>query len=255
MRQPKGSVTVESVQGWLRLRLPRHVFNGEQKRIALSLSDTKENRKVAEARAKEIESDIVFGRFDQTLIKYKPYAPDAIPGLPLLNELWSKYTEFKARSLAHATITKDFKKTANHISALPTQDLNHAKIIKRHLVNSLSPDAARRCLIQIRACCEWAEEQELIPLNPFMKLPKLQSVKSKGINPFTEAEMQTIITAFEINRYYRYYAPFVKFLFLTGCRTSEAIALTWRQISTDLNTITFSPHSALQLVTFEITQS
>ena len=39
--------------------------------------------------------------------------------------------------------------------------------------------------------------------------------------------------------YYSHYTAFVKFLFWTGCRTSEAIGLQWRHIDQNLKFITF----------------
>ncbi|MEA5614889.1 Arm DNA-binding domain-containing protein [Nodularia spumigena] len=68
----KGSVSVESFQNRLRLRLPRQLFGGKQKYLTLGMADTPENGKLAEAKAKEIELDIAFERFDTTLAKYKP---------------------------------------------------------------------------------------------------------------------------------------------------------------------------------------
>jgi hypothetical protein len=50
-RSSKGSVTVETFQGRLRLRLPRQLFNSKQKYLTLGLTDTDANRKVAEAKA------------------------------------------------------------------------------------------------------------------------------------------------------------------------------------------------------------
>ena len=65
--QSWGTVSVKSFRERLRLRLPRQVFEGKQKYSALGLVDTKINRKIAEAKAHEIESDIVLERFDYTV--------------------------------------------------------------------------------------------------------------------------------------------------------------------------------------------
>lgn len=61
----------------------------------------------------------------------------------------------------------------------------------------------------------------------------LHGFKSKLI------EATTIIEAFENNRYYNHYANFVHFLFMTGCRTGEAIALKWKHINPQMTQITF----------------
>nr|WP_242037083.1 site-specific integrase [Coleofasciculus sp. FACHB-125] len=78
-----------------------------------------------------------------------------------------------------------------------------------------------------------------------IKLPK--SAKSKKIEAFTREEENAIIEAFKTNRFcskydrikHSYYSPYVEFLFATGCRPSEAIALQWKHISQDFKTITF----------------
>ena len=71
-RAKKGSVVVQTNQGRLRLQMPRHLFGGNQKFLYLNLADTPENWELAEAKARSIEADIKFERFDPTLKKYKP---------------------------------------------------------------------------------------------------------------------------------------------------------------------------------------
>jgi hypothetical protein len=50
-------------------------------------------------------------------------------------------------------------------------------------------------------------------------------------DPFTREEMNRIIEAYETHHGYSYFAPFVRFLFLTGCRTGEAVALRWKNVT------------------------
>jgi integrase len=243
-RQPKGTVGIETNNGRLRLRLPRHVYGGKQKYFYLGLADTKANRRIAQAKAAVIEADILFERFDPTLGKYKaPVYP--FPGKPIyvlslsLPDLWQQYTEFKSKSLSPSSL-KDFKKVANHISRLPSQSLADGKKIAHHLLDTLTTDSARRTLIQLNACCEWAVDRELIDENPFDGMARRVKVtKNLSINPFTLQERDLIINAFEESSYHRHYAPFVKFLFFTGCRTSEAVGLRWAHIDPSVETITF----------------
>jgi integrase len=143
--------------------------------------------------------------------------------------------------LASTTYIKDYaRKYKNHIKALPTKDLTQAIAIRDHLLTQLSPNAAKRVITYISACCKWAVGSGLIKDNPFagmseeIKLPKHDS---DAIDPFSREEMNTIIKAFEDTR--PHYAPFVKFLFWTGCRTGEAIALQWKHINSDCTQITF----------------
>lgn len=243
-RKPKGSVGIETVNGSLRLRLPRHVFRGQQKYLYLGLSDTVKNRKLAEAKVQQIQADIFFERFDPTLERYKPPSyslppkPDKSNQLTL-NFLWEKYTQFKAKTLSPSSL-KDFKKVANHIKRLPTQSPDAAKQIANHLLDTLSIDSAKRVLTQLSACCDWAVDRDLIEKNPFTGMTKrLKVTKKHSINPFTAQERDAIIKAFEEFPQHRHYAPFVKFLFLTGCRTSEAVGLQWQHIDLAMTFVTF----------------
>lgn len=238
MKNPKGTVVVCARGNTLALRLPRYLFNGSQKYIYLGIPDNPINRQAALSRAQIITSDIAFDRFDYSLEKYKPEAINSNDSS--LCELWEKYSQFKAKTLASSTLDRDFKRIKNHLADLPNDNLKNAKQIRRHLVNNLSAASAKRILMYLSACCNWAIQEDLIKFNPFKDLPSIKVSKTKTIDPFTRAERDQIITAFEGDRYYTHYAGFVKFLFLTGCRTSEAVALQWKHISPDLEMITFS---------------
>lgn len=238
-RNPKGTVGIESVGGRLRLRLPRQL--GLRRRYyALGLTDTKANRRIARAKAQAIESDIVMERFDPTLEKYRSpsYAPTPA-GTKTLLEIWNDYAAYKAQMLSETTVGTDFRKTRNHLLALPTQDLAQSRKIRDALLARLSPDAARRVLMQIKAACSWAIGEGLIESNPFLNLPQIKVVKHRSINPFSRSERDMIIEGFAKSQYYAYYTPFVKFLFWTGCRTSEAVGLRWKHVDTSLEFIAF----------------
>ncbi len=237
-RGKKGAIGIESVSGMLRLRLPRHLFGGTQKYISLGLPDTEVNRQAAQAKARVIESDIAFEKFDSTLDRYRPKVSPSEPPIDLAN-LWARYTHEKTKTLSTTTIRKDYRKVANHIDSLPHP--MRAKQIRRYFIDRLTPSAAKKLMMFINACCEWAVGEELIESNPFARLPAIRAKKQGNkINPFSAKEKQMIIRAFEEDERWCCYAPFVKFLFFTGCRPSEAIALQWLHISPDLSVITFS---------------
>lgn len=238
MRNPRGSVTICSRGGMLAIRFPRYLFNGEQKYIYLGIPDTPINRQAALARAQIISSDIAYDRFDYSLEKYKPSTINS-DSLGLI-EIWQKYTEFKQKTLAHSTIDRDFKRIESHLSKLPNDDLKNARKIRKHLIENLSAATAKRVLMYVSACCDWAVQEELIKFNPFKNLPSVKAPRTKTIDPFTKSERDQIIKAFEGDRYYKHYADFVKFLFLTGCRTSEAIGLQWKHISPNFEFVIFS---------------
>jgi integrase len=251
-----GTVGIESVRGKLRLRLPRHLYNGKQKYLSLGLDDTSENRQIAEVKKREIESDIakdlvVNGTFDVTLAKYRPQTHltlvqsihvhhQTIEQI-LLGDLWNKYTDFKSNQIEKTTLVRDYGKIAKRIAKLPTQDINEAVAIRDYLLKVYAAETAKRTLKQLNACCNWAVRSKLIASNPFDGMAS--EIKSKKTSktsrkPFTQDERDAIIQALAENTYcskyspinHSYYAPYVKFLFLTGCRPEEAIALQWKHI-------------------------
>ncbi|MBD2250989.1 site-specific integrase [Nostoc parmelioides] len=252
-KKVKGNVGIEEYRGKLRLRLPRTVTEGgKQVYLSTGLDSNEINNRRVSSLANWIEEDILTGQLDPTLDRYRekletyrqPQLTLVKPKIPQTDiaELWDKYCEFMKPQLASTTYIKDYaRKYRNHIKALPTKDLTQAIAIRDYLLTELSPNAAKRVLTYLSACCKWAVSSGLTKDNPFagmsedIKLPKHDS---DAIDPFSKEEMNSIIQAFEETR--PHYAPFVKFLFWTGCRTGEAIGLQWKHINSECTQITFS---------------
>jgi len=260
----KGSVTVQPFQGRLRLRLPRQLFNGQQKFLTLGLDDTPGNRQIAEAKAKEIEKDIqvnvlVPGTFDYTLNKYRPESFRLVQAKNSeyavnLQEIWTKFIEYKKNVSSPSTMRSQYRVFSNYVLKLPTHDLDKAVEIRDWVINNIPPESAKRFIVRLSACCNWAIDSKIINNNPFMgmsskiTIPKSQKNNDDNeINPFTTEERDLIIQAFRNNQFcskysrvkHSHYANYVEFLFLTGCRPSEAIALERNNISNDFRYIIF----------------
>jgi integrase len=238
------SVGIENKQGKLRLRLPRLIVDGSLRYIYTGLTDTPDNRKKAQIVAWQLEEDIRTGQLDPTLENYKQQFRPKIRvntcSLDLL-ELWTSYCEYKRPQLAETTYHRDYiRKYAHHIQGLPSKDTKDAVVIRDHLLQTLSADTAKRVLTHLSACCNWAVDSGLLDKNPFAGMAgKIRQPKvNQEIDPFTTAERDAIIQAFADKR--PHYTAFVKFLFLTGCRTGEAIGLQWQHINPDCTQITFA---------------
>lgn len=239
-RRQKGKVAVRTIHGRLQLRF---TACGKRHILSLSLDDTPANRKVAEAKATLIESDLAWDRFDPTLEKYKPQrekspitpSPLTLAEVSLL-ELWQKYTEFKKNQIAETTLRVKYFAVANHIKKLPKSVIHNPIAIRDYLLTSVSLYVAKNLLTQFDAMGKWATKSGLLDSNPFEGLKvdiKLRGSDYDNIQLFSEVDKVAIICAFSKHERYSVYAPFVKFLFLTGCRTGEAIALQWKHISDD----------------------
>ncbi|MDB9376131.1 site-specific integrase [Nodularia sphaerocarpa] len=235
-------VGIECLKGRLRLRLPRALFGGNQKYLSLHLSDSAENRLLAEMKARQIELDILAGHFDFSLAKYKIQTDVSIKAKVYnLLEIWEQYTQFKRNQVQESTLLRDYSLISKRIQALPTTEINDAVIILNHLLSIYSAEITKRTVKQFNACCNWAVTSQLIVNNPFKDLAKTIKTKRKDNNilTFSQQEIGIIIDAFASNKYcpkysplpHSYYTNYVRCLFLTGCRPEEAVALKWKHIS------------------------
>jgi integrase len=180
---------------------------------------------------KQIKFDIESGEFDPSLIKYG-WLKKIKPTLDL-QKLWDKYRKFKEAFLSPSTLGVDLdRRVGNCFALLPSINIEDSIKIRDWLIENKTPSQAKRILVQLNACCNWGVESELISENPFQKINKKIIVKKSedDINPFTLDERDTIIDAFRASKYYNFYLPLVQFVFYTGCRPSEVVALEWLDI-------------------------
>jgi integrase len=249
-RHSKGSVAILVSNDRLQLRFS---YAGKRHYISLGLTDTIANRRVAEAKAKLIESDIVYERLDVTLEKYKPQTAMSVatPVTPIftpppktnLADLWEKYTEFQREHLEKSTIVRDYGKIEKRIAKFPNPFLEDAIAVQSHLLSKYAAETAKRTLKQLSACCDWGIRKKLVSENPFKELAaeiKTKSRKASRVSrkPFSKECVAAILAAFENDTYcpkctpvrHSFYAPYVKFLLHTGCRPEEAIALKWKHV-------------------------
>ncbi|MBW4686919.1 MAG: site-specific integrase [Komarekiella atlantica HA4396-MV6] len=226
--------------------------------------------KLAIAKAEEIANriyqDCIAGYFDSTLTKYKPHslkrrsASDALADLEEaratiaaresvnavdLLKLFEDYTQFKSKTLK-ANSMIDYDRIKNKLKRCPYKLAKEAANIMRWLVDDhkgTSTSSLEKQWKLINACCKWGVADEKLQSNPFDGVKNLIPLtKSSGtkedINPFTDDERKRIIEAFQSSNAYSYYAQLVEFLFITGCRPEEALALQWKHVKG--NKITFS---------------
>ena len=111
---------------------------------------------MAEAKAKIIEADIAFERFDYTLAKYGKSQPnltvlESPQPKPSLNlaELWARYTEARSKDVSETTLKLNYARVASHINKLPTKSLEDAIAIRDRLIKHNSPYTAKRIWIQL----------------------------------------------------------------------------------------------------------
>jgi integrase len=237
----KGTVAIKNSNDRLQLV---YRYRGQRKYLSLGLPDTKNNRKYAQSVASTIELDIVSGNYDTTQKKYKLFEPESKPekvvrALELI-ELWDKYVWYKRPQVSQNTIANDYKQVEGWLKKMPYVSIDDAIDIRAWLLHSTTPDSTRRILMQLSSCCAWAIKCNLLDCNPFEGMSRdLNIKKPKGeIEYFTESERAQIIGYFQLHD--PHYAPLVEFMFRTGCRPSEALALEWGDVSEGFDRIVFA---------------
>ncbi len=261
----KNTVNVRVNNDRLSLRLPREVsraaYGKEQYIVSLGLADTPKNRKIAQRKADLMSDDIAYGCFDVTLEKYelgvvaanKLTAIDGgkKPELGIL-ELWEKFKEYKRPSLAETTFiitwernfTKRLKKAVEQTDGTPIA-------IRNYVIENYNILDCKNLLATLEAAYKWGVKHELISKNLFLGMSEEITVKRKikgddsfdeleDIRAFSLDEMYAIIEAYKSNKDMNHWTNLVTFLFYTGCRPGEAVALRWKHISPDCKVIRFS---------------
>lgn len=244
-RSCKATVGIETKAGKLRLRLPRSVIEGagSLRYISTGLDNTTDNYKKAQVVAWAIEADIRAGTLDTTLERYKlAFRPkQQVERQPDILELWLAYVEYKRPQVAETTWLKNYKRTlTNHVQSLPSHKLTDASVICDYLLANASVAQAKRVLRYLSECCVWACKRKLISSNPFtgMAADIRQPKHKPTIQPFTAQERDSILAHFRLHQ--PHYLSFVSFMFLTGCRTGEAIGLRWANVAEDCTSLTFA---------------
>ena len=247
----KGAVVVENFRDRLRLRFR---VDGQRYSLSLGLADTSENRKLAEAKAKTIESDIAYERFDPTLAKYKLQSTNHYASVyefkPLqprmtVTQLFTAFTEHKTKSVSERTIKQKYEVVSKYLSCyFDTKkvaefvSIDDAEGFVAYLEQSMSATTIKIYLCLLSACWDWAKTKQIIHYNPWKELQvRVKTSPKQPAKPFTKHEIQAIIEAFKNHPQYKYYLPYVQFLFSIGCRNGEAIGLQWKHIADDFSYI------------------
>jgi integrase len=242
-RNEKGKVAIESIDGWLRLRWR---VAGKQYALRIGLPDSKANQVVAQNKANQIHLDVISGNFDPTLDKYRPprHEESVLVKSSVLIDVYGQFCKYKSRQLdprtfeKYETVGKQLKEYHKNkeLTAIASEDVEGFWHYLEKL--GLGKHTLKGKAVLLAAFGKWAVGQNLIQENHWQDLPKwVRLSASEAPKPFSPEETKKILAAFNTNRYYKYYYPFVLFCFSTGVRLSEAIGLQWKRLSDDCTKI------------------
>jgi len=226
-------VSISSEKGSLKLR-----FTYKSKRYTFTdrFADTRADLKRAKLVAEQIELDLVSGNFIG-LEKYKNFATERGVTNPSIQRLWESYMLNREKTVKASTMLKQFAPMTNYLDTIKTYKLSEAEGLIKRIIKDKPRNAAKRLLVQLNACCDWHISNKKIDSNPFRDVTKRSELKKQkaeskpDIKPFSKDERARILSYFLGESNYLHYYHLIRFLMLTGCRPSEAVALTWDKVT------------------------
>lgn len=229
----KGTVSVASQDGMLRLRWR---VTGKIYTLALGLSDTPLHRRIAQGKASEIQADIAFDRFDESLTKYKHDRPEPHRPIGELFALW--ITTIRTGGTQESTLKAKYFPLRNHAIRYGLSPTN-ARSFVEHLRSQQSAAIANQNLSLLKTFGSWALTMGFWDSNPFTNLPSFKGAnQSRQGDPFTVDEIRAILATCKADPYYAHYHDLIQFLFHSGCRPGEATSLRCSAVNLTTRTVT-----------------
>ncbi len=238
----KITVTIERRTDFLRLRWN----DGKRRSLALGLRDTPPNRALAEAKKKAIETDWANATYDESLFRYKPQTIGSHATDITAPELFKRFTAHKLREgdISEHTASARYKQIQSalkkHLNKPVSEvDRTSTEALSDLFAQTLSPQVSKAQLTILKACWAWAVgKYQVSEKNPFENLNgRFKNIPKKAIEPFTRNEVGAILNGLKNSPKYSHYHDFVAFLFGTGCRLGEVVALTWGDIKPNYSSV------------------
>jgi integrase len=225
----KGTVSIANDNGRVRLR-----WRYQGRRFSLSLFHyNKANLKEARKIAVEIEQDILYKQFDDTLKKYKqrqeePEEKLSGKSIVQLFEEWTiNYRQMDCNKHINYYSVRSMLKKWGEV----TQSNIHLKLNSE----TFSEGVYNRRLSMLKDFVKWLVKAKIWEINPLEDISnkRIKKAKQPKRKPFTEEEISRILEAAKNDTYkhkksphkHSHYFPFLYFIFKTGVRNAEAVGL------------------------------
>jgi len=189
--------------------------------------------------------------FDASLKKYFDLLKPKISGagktfvlnstpVTTLGNVWDDWLNVKKPQVEASTFNVRYRRYTSLLKPFLELPINQetATEIVSHLQSQKDSDNAKNCFNQLKRAVSLKVDNGEISFNPFsyyenpIKKKKKTSILTdeEDRKAFSREDMEVIIKAFYEHPKCVDYAPLVEFLFLTGCRPSEACGLTWDNV-------------------------
>ena len=189
--------------------------------------------------------------FDPTLSKYLDLLKPKVASngktfvlgsvaMVTIGDVWNDWLKIKEPQVEASTFICRYGRYSNFLKPFMKLPVNQetATEIVSYLQSQRDSENAKQCFSQLKQAVSLKVDNGEINFNPFAyynnpikhRKKTSQLADEEDRQAFCREDMETIIRAFYEHPSCKDYAPLVEFLFLTGCRPSEATALTWDNI-------------------------
>lgn len=255
----RGKVGVSSNKGKLRITIPMSVGGKSGNFLSLGLDDNPENRKIAQAKASLLESDILYERVDKTYDKYRVLKKVVAEKEITFLELFEQYAMDRKEKVRPSTFKSKFLIALNFLRQnsvvgnieIDVEEPEYVDKIIQSLKHKFSEETALVVFVQFQAFISWSiklKKVKKLRINPLTGLrSEIKPNKRKKSDDYktlslSASERDEILNAMAASDqpFVRHYHNYYSFLFYTGCRPSEAIAMTWDDVIGDYEFIKFN---------------
>ncbi|MCC5641146.1 site-specific integrase [Nostoc sp. CHAB 5844] len=246
--QVKKATGIPMIDGW------ESKADQLQRRLQLEMEEGKlnaENGCFNEVRYREVLEEY---RLKPSLKLIKGGLDDQLPPKPELSllEVWDMYCEYRKPGLRESHYENMYQgQFKNYLeSAIEATKSEDALRIRNWLVENRNLTHVKVVLSNLSKAYQLGVKQKLLSHNPYEGMT--EEIVNKGAKGKTQKELdieiddvldrtkaytwdeaQAILDYVQQHRRMSYWHNFLKFKFLTGCRTGEAIALMWCDIEWD----------------------
>lgn len=229
-----GTGGVELREGSIRVRF---TYRGKARKETVYIGDepmapTPANAKYATRLVAEIKRKIADNQFDYAeYFPHSPHANEPEEGVPMLHDLMDKWLQVHqvkgSTRTTYRNRLNNFWKPA--LKNRPITEYVYSDILAALSTGTWTSGKSRNNeLSLIKQVFELARLDKLIAENPCVGIERAKHQKP-GPDPFDLGEVRQVIEHLRAHRDDQV-ANFVQFMFYSGLRTSEGIALKWRDI-------------------------
>ena len=237
----KGFAALYAKGNKLYYRIPDHLGLGRNRYFATGITNNPEGRAIGTKTITVINNDILLEQFDPTMQKYlsrykgEDYKAEveSITGINTsLQALWKMYCDSKKGKVKESTLHYLERTIGDKINSIPTENIYESKAVKDFLLETSTPDYTKRVITKVSSLFDWCSDRNILKgTNPYPEiLKRLNEGKTSSKPPLPLSGLEVLEILDKISPIYK---PLVQFLFLTGCRPSEGIGLTWECVKED----------------------